>query len=139
MSTGGPLLAGRGRPNLDPARIRCHNGNLLVRLLDAEQTAGGIYIPDTAKNDMQRMRGAVVESVGEGRITAEGSAVKPRVRCGDHVWLQANCRNVTGFHPDMFGDAEQWLLVREEDVACVFTPESTPAVNQPDRLRAALS
>ena len=56
---------------------------VVVRRLDAEsKTAGGIVLPDTAKEKPQR--GKVV-AVGEGRRTDDGTLVKPSVKKGDEV------------------------------------------------------
>lgn len=108
------------RPSLDPKKIRCHNGFILVKLFAVDTTRGGIIIPDTAKGDLKRLGGAVVVAVGQGRRTIEGKLVEPCVKVGDHVWLQSKTMSVTGFHPDMFTDADDHLLVRDDDIACVF-------------------
>jgi len=56
---------------------------VVVKRLDAEsRTAGGIVLPDTAKEKPQR--GKVV-AVGEGRRTDDGTLVKPSVKKGDEV------------------------------------------------------
>ena len=56
---------------------------ILVKPLDAEETtAGGIVIPDTAKEKPQR--GTIV-AVGNGRLLDGGSRVTPSVKTGETV------------------------------------------------------
>ena len=56
---------------------------VVVKRLDAEsKTAGGIVLPDTAKEKPQR--GKVV-AVGDGRRTDDGTLVKPLLKKGDEV------------------------------------------------------
>jgi len=56
---------------------------VVVKRLDAEsKTAGGIVLPDTAKEKPQR--GKVI-AVGEGRRTNDGTLVESVVKKGDEV------------------------------------------------------
>jgi chaperonin GroES len=56
---------------------------ILVKPLDAEEkTAGGIVIPDTAKEKPQR--GTIV-AVGNGRLLDGGNRVSPSVKAGETV------------------------------------------------------
>ena len=74
-------------------------------------TAGGIVLPDTAKDKPQR--GKVV-SVGEGRITKDGKRRELQVKAGDHVLF-------TSYAGDEFkieGD-KKVLLLREDDILAV--------------------
>ena len=64
-------------------KIRPLADKVLVQRLEAEsKTAGGIVLPDTAKEKPQR--GKVV-SVGEGKILEDGSRSKMQVKKGDTV------------------------------------------------------
>jgi chaperonin GroES len=57
--------------------------HVVVKPLEAEdKTAGGIILPDTAKE--KSTKGEVV-GVGVGRTTSAGSLVKPMVKVGDRV------------------------------------------------------
>ena len=47
-----------------------------------EQTKGGIYIPDTAK---ERPNEGEVIAVGPGRTTPEGKVIPLDLKAGDHV------------------------------------------------------
>ena len=55
---------------------------LLEIIDDSDKTAGGIYIPDTAKE--KPMRGRVV-AVGEGRLLENGQREQMLVKVGDLV------------------------------------------------------
>ena len=64
-------------------KIRPLADKVLVERLEAEnKTAGGIVLPDTAKEKPQR--GKVV-SVGEGKILDDGTHQKMQVKKGDMV------------------------------------------------------
>ncbi len=56
---------------------------VVVKKLDAEEkTAGGIVLPDTAKEKPQQ---AEVLAVGPGRVDDKGTRVAPEVKVGDKV------------------------------------------------------
>ena len=76
-----------------------------------ERTAGGILLPDTAKNKPQR--GTVI-SVGEGRLLDDGTRNKVQVSPGDRVIF-------TSYAGEQFkvGDPEL-LLMREEDILAII-------------------
>ncbi len=64
--------------NLKPLADRV----VLAVLDDAEQTAGGIYLPDTAREKPQK---GEVLAVGPGRITDSGQREEMSVKPGDRV------------------------------------------------------
>jgi chaperonin GroES len=56
---------------------------VLVRRIEADdKTAGGIIIPDTAKEKPQE---GLVISVGEGAYNEDGDRIKPDVKKGDKI------------------------------------------------------
>ena len=55
---------------------------LVKRLEENTKTAGGIIIPDTAK---EKPSEGVVEAVGTGLVTEEGKVVPMNVKVGDKV------------------------------------------------------
>lgn len=57
---------------------------LVKRLAHEEKTAGGIYIPDVAKEKAQT--GKVI-AVGAGRLLTDGKVVPLQVKVGDIVFL----------------------------------------------------
>ena len=75
-----------------------------------EKTAGGIYLPESAKDKPSR---GVVISVGEGRMLPDGTRCPLQVAAGDVVLF-------TTYGPDEIkvGD-DEYLLMREDDVLAV--------------------
>ncbi len=64
-------------------KFRPLDDRIVVEVLEAEErTAGGILLPDTAKEKPQRGR---VTAVGPGRLLKSGSRVAPLVGKGDTV------------------------------------------------------
>lgn len=74
---------------------------------EAEKSAGGLYIPDTAKEKPQK--GEVV-AVGPGRITEDGKLQKTEVKVGDVVLFD----KYSGSKITM--DNVEYLIIREEDI-----------------------
>lgn len=72
-----------------------------------EQTTGGIYLPDTAKEKPQE--GNVV-AVGPGRITDDGKRVEMEIQVGDTVIYSKYAG--TEYKE---GDTE-YLVLREDDI-----------------------
>src|SRR5262245_24766770 len=63
--------------------IRPLDDRIVIRALEAEEkTAGGILLPDTAKEKPQK---ATVLAVGQGRLTDEGKRIPLDVKPGDVV------------------------------------------------------
>jgi chaperonin GroES len=84
-------------------------GDRVVVERDASETktAGGIVLPDTAKN--KPARGTVV-SVGDGRLNDEGKRTPLQVKPGDRVLF-------TSYAGETFQvDGDELLLMREEDI-----------------------
>ena len=76
-----------------------------------ETTAGGIVLPDTAKN--KPARGTVV-SVGDGRQLDNGKKAPLQVKVGDRVLFSS-------YAGDEFKVADQeLLLMREDDILAVI-------------------
>jgi chaperonin GroES len=85
---------------------------VLVRRVEAEEkTAGGIIIPDTAKEKPQE--GEVV-AVGAGLRDRDGQLVEPAVKAGDRVlfgkWSGSEVRV----------DGEDLLIMKESDILGVI-------------------
>src|SRR5262245_31460233 len=76
-----------------------------------EKTAGGIVLPDTAKDKPQR--GKVV-AVGEGRVTKDGKRRPLQVKVGDRVLFTS----YAGEEFKVDGD-KKVLLMREDDILAV--------------------
>ena len=74
-------------------------------------TAGGIVLPDTAKD--KPARGKVI-SVGEGRLLKDGSRGTPQVKVGDRVLFSS-------YAGEQFKlDDRELLLMREEDILAII-------------------
>jgi chaperonin GroES len=87
---------------------------IVVRRFDAqEKTAGGILLPDTAKNKPQKGK---VLAVGPGKMLKDGSRRALQVKEGDTVLF-------TNWAGDEFKEnrtGDNILLMREEDVLAVL-------------------
>lgn len=85
---------------------------LVIEREDSEEvTAGGIVLPDTAKD--KPARGTVV-SVGDGRMLKDGTRAPFQVKVGDRVLFSSYAGEEF-----KLGDREL-LLMREEDVLAVI-------------------
>lgn len=88
-----------------------HDRILVRRMAEEEKTAGGIIIPDTAKEKPQR--GEVV-ATGKGRVTEDGKTMPLEVKSGDTVLFS----KYSGTELKL--DGKEYLMIREEDVLGVF-------------------
>lgn len=75
------------------------------------RTAGGIVLPDSAKEKPQR---GVVVSVGEGKLLDNGTRGTLQVKTGDRVLFSAWAGE--GFKVD----GEELLLMKEDDILAVL-------------------
>jgi len=93
-------------------QIRPLHDRVLVEPLDAEEkTAGGIIIPDTAKE--KPMEGKIV-AVGKGSTNDEGKVAPLDVKKGDHIlygkWSGTEVKV----------DGDDYLIMKESDVMGVI-------------------
>ncbi len=89
-------------------KIRPLNDRLLVkRLAEEEKTAGGIIIPDSAKE--KPAEGEVV-AVGLGKLADSGDRVALQVVVGDTVLFSKYGGT------DVKLDGEDYLIMREDDI-----------------------
>lgn len=84
-----------------------HDRLLVRRMKEDEKTAGGIIIPDTAKEKPQR--GEVV-ATGNGRVTDDGKTRPMEVKTGDKVLFSKYAGT------DLKLGAEEFLMITESDV-----------------------
>lgn len=93
-------------------KIRPLNDRLLVkRLEEEEKTAGGIIIPDSAKE--KPAEGQVV-AVGPGKLNDKGDRVALQVKEGDRVLFSKYGGT------DVKLDGEDYLIMREDDILGVI-------------------
>jgi chaperonin GroES len=84
---------------------------LIKRVDEEEKTAGGLFIPDTAKEKPQQ---GVVVSVGSGKIQEDGSLRKLEVKAGDKILFSKYSGN------DIKIDGTEHLILKEDDVLAVL-------------------
>jgi chaperonin GroES len=85
---------------------------IVVEREEAEsKTAGGILLPDSARDKPSRGR---VISVGDGKLLESGKRASLQVKVGDVVLF-------TTYGPEEFKvDDQEYLLMRESDVLAVI-------------------
>jgi chaperonin GroES len=89
-------------------KIRPLNDRILVkRLEEEEKTAGGIIIPDSAKE--KPAEGEIV-AVGPGKLNDQGERTAMDVKVGDRVLFSKYGGT------DVKIDGEDYLIMREDDI-----------------------
>ena len=84
---------------------------LVKRLEEQQKTAGGLYIPDTAK---EKPLEALVVAVGAGKVQENGSLRKLEVKAGDKILFSKYSGS------DIKIDGTEHLILREDDVLAVI-------------------
>ena len=88
-----------------------HDKVLIKRVDEETKTAGGIIIPDTAK---EKPSEGVIEAVGNGRVAPDGKVISLSVKAGDRVlfgkWAGTEIK-VNG---------ESRLIVNESDILAII-------------------
>ena len=93
-------------------KIRPLADKVLVQRLEAEmKTAGGIVLPDTAKEKPQR--GKVI-SVGEGKLLEDGKRNKMQVKKGDQVLFTSYAGT------EVKADGKEYLIMDESIILAVI-------------------
>ena len=89
-------------------KIRPLQDRILVsRIAGEEKTAGGIIIPDNAKE--KPMEGKVV-AIGNGKVLDDGKVRKPELNIGDRILFS----KYSGSEVKI--DGEEHLILREDDI-----------------------
>lgn len=88
-----------------------HDRIVVKRLESVDKTAGGLYIPDTAK---EKPVEAKVVSVGNGKILDDGTVRPMDVKAGDRVLFS----KYSGTEVKI--DGEDHLILREDDILAVI-------------------
>ena len=84
-----------------------HDRILVRRTQEEEKTAGGLFIPDTAKEKPQK--GEIV-AAGKGRVTEDGKILPLEVKIGDKVLFGKYAGT------ELKLDGQEYLMMREEDI-----------------------
>jgi chaperonin GroES len=95
-------------------KVKPLGDRIVIKRFEAdEKTAGGIILPDSAKNKPQKGK---VLSIGPGKLLKDGTRRPLQVKEGDVVLF-------TNWAGDEFKQAqgENVLLMREEDVLAVIS------------------
>ena len=92
-------------------KFRPLRDNVLIRRVEAkEKTAGGLILPESAKDKPQE---AEVIAVGPGRTNKDGSKVPMTVNVGDLVLFKKYSTT------DVKLDGDEFLILKESDILAV--------------------
>jgi chaperonin GroES len=87
------------------------NDKLVVQRLEAEEkTAGGIVLPDTAR---EKPKQGKVLSVGDGKLLDNGKRAPFQVKEGDRVLFTSYAGN------EVTIDGKEYLIMSEDDILAV--------------------
>ena len=93
-------------------KIRPLSDKVLVERLEAEtKTAGGIVLPDSAKEKPQR--GKII-STGQGKLLDDGSRSKLQVKKGDKVLFTSYAGSEVKL------DSKEYLIMDESDIMAII-------------------
>ena len=93
-------------------RIEPIGDQVVIKRLEADDTtAGGIVLPDSAKEKPQQGR---VLSVGDGRLLANGTRAANQVQEGDRVIFASYAGSEVTVNDDNL------LVIREEDILAIL-------------------
>ena len=88
------------------------NDKILVKRVEAEEkTAGGILLPDTAK---EKPRQGKVLSLGDGKLLENGKRASFQVKEGDRVLFSSYAGN------EVEVDGDEDLIMSEDDILAVI-------------------
>jgi chaperonin GroES len=88
-----------------------HDRILAKRLAEKDKTAGGLFIPDKAK---EKPLEALVISVGSGKVLENGKTQALTVKAGDRVLIG----KYSGSEVKLDGD--EHIILREDDVLAIL-------------------
>jgi chaperonin GroES len=93
-------------------KVRPLYDRILVKRVEEEtKTAGGLFIPDTAKEKPQQ---GVIVAVGQGKLQDDGSLRKLEVKAGDKILFAKYSGS------DIKMDGVEHLILREDDILGVI-------------------
>lgn len=88
--------------------IRPLDDRVVIERLEAEEkTAGGIVLPDTAKE--RPSRGKVI-AVGDGKLSDDGKKIPLGVKKGDEVFFSKYAGT------EVTVDGKEYLIMKESDI-----------------------
>ncbi len=80
---------------------------LVKRVEAAEKTAGGIYLPDTAK---EKPKEGIVIALGDGRLLENGERTEFTVKVKDRILFSSYAGT------EIKWEGEEYLILSEEDI-----------------------
>jgi len=87
------------------------NDKIVVKRMEAEEkTAGGIVLPDTAK---EKPKQGKVLSLGDGKLLESGKRAAFQVKEGDRVLFTSYAGNEVSL------DGDEYLIMTEDDILAV--------------------
>jgi chaperonin GroES len=89
-----------------------HDRIVIQRVAEEQKTAGGLFIPDSAKEKPAR---GVVVAVGEGKRDDQGKRIKLDVSEGDEILFGKYAGT------ELKLDGEEHIVLREDEVLAVIT------------------
>ncbi|MBJ19262.1 MAG: co-chaperone GroES [bacterium] len=93
-------------------KIRPLQDRILVKRVDEEETsAGGIIIPDSAKEKPQE---GLVVAIGPGKTLDSGEVAAPGVHAGDRILFSKYAGT------DVTVDNDEHIIIREDDVLAIY-------------------
>lgn len=93
-------------------KIRPIGDKIVVKRLEAEEkTAGGIVLPDSAKEKPKR---GVVLAVGDGKLLDSGKRSAPQVKKNDQVLFTSYAGT------EIKVDGEELLIMDESDILAII-------------------
>jgi chaperonin GroES len=101
-----------GRKKMTDVKIRPLSDRLVIKVIeDTEQTSGGIFIPDSAKEKSQK--GEVV-SVGPGTLDKEGKRTEMEVKVGNKILFAKYSGTDVKFNN------QEFKILSEKDVLAII-------------------
>src|SRR6266513_490431 len=98
-------------PRICDMKVIPLNDKILVKRLEAEEkTAGGILLPDTAK---EKPRQGKIVSLGDGKLLENGKRASFQVKEGDRVLFTSYAGN------EVTIDGVEYLIMTEDDILAV--------------------
>ena len=93
------------------AKVKPLGDRVLVKRIEAaEKTAGGIVLPDAAK---EKPKEGEIVAVGEGKLLDSGKRSELQLKVGDRVLFSSYAGTEVKI------DGEEYVIMREEDILAV--------------------
>lgn len=94
-------------------KVKPLGDKVLLRRVEAEErTAGGIVLPDTAK---EKPREGVVIAVGDGKLLKDGKRSEFQVKVDDRVLFSSYAGT------EIKLDGEEYLIISEDEILAVVS------------------